>query len=259
MRYKIVACILILSVFSFVLAAPIPVRKVREVCTDTFDGGENMIIVSGKRALKENPYDGESDSDTEWWTPSSQSPASPDHAGGSNPGVGMSSSPSSGSESPLGSKVWSAPGGTKVPLDEEGAFKPGTTTEDQSPSSSGTKSVSWGHTTKVHFFHDGPEPLGLAPPPGREGYLAKVAGQKSPSPEVEDASLSSYFEPPPPPPPKPQSKGSGSKFKTFFGKLGKLNYLPTFHRAASNFKTLFGKLGKLNFRPRSQRTVDTGA
>jgi hypothetical protein len=50
-RYKIVACILlILSVFGFVHAAPVPVQGVREACVDAVDGGENVIIESGKRA-----------------------------------------------------------------------------------------------------------------------------------------------------------------------------------------------------------------
>ncbi len=179
------------------------------------------MIVLGKRAAKGNPYEGEeSDSDTEWWKPSSsQSSPARDYASGNHPGFDMPSSPSGGSESPLWSKVWSTPGGTEA---------------SSSPD-----------TTKVHFFHDGPEELGLPHPPGREGYLAKVAGQQSP--EIEHAST--YFEPPPsPPPPKPQSKGFISNFKSYFGKLaGKLG--PTFERTASNFKTLFSKLGRVNFRP----------
>ncbi|KAN0114049.1 hypothetical protein V8E52_007025 [Russula decolorans] len=223
MRYKTVACILlILSIFSFVLPTPIPVREVREACADAVEGGENVKIVSGKRAPRGNPYDGEeSDSDT-------------------------------------------TPGGTEVPLDE------GTTTESQPASSSKTKSVSWGHTTKVHFYDDEPDTPDLPAPPGREGYLAKVAAQQSLLPDVEHAPLSSYFGPPPPPEPHfyddepdtpdlpappgregylskvagqqsplpevkhappssyfdppPQSKGLVSYFKTFFGKLGKLKF-----------------------------------
>jgi hypothetical protein len=54
-RYKIVAILLILSVISFVLAAPVAVQ-VREACADAMDGGENVIIGSKKRA-------GEGDSD----------------------------------------------------------------------------------------------------------------------------------------------------------------------------------------------------
>jgi hypothetical protein len=223
-----------------------------------------VVIVSGKRAPRGNPGEGavpaESDlypihwSDTESDlfsihlsdTESPQPPSTPDHASGSRPGIGMPSSPSSGSKSPL----WSTAGGTEVPLDTEGAFKPGTTIGNQPPASSGkTKSVSWGHTTKVHIYDKDPFENPLPLPPGRNGYLAKVAAQQSPSPNIEHASSSSYFDPP-----KPQSKGFVSNFKTFFAKLGKLNLRP-------NFKTLSGKLGKLKFRPRfqSQRMVDAGA
>ena len=52
-RYKMVACtLLILSVFSFVLAAPVAVQEVHEAWADAVDGGpgENVIIGLGKRA-----------------------------------------------------------------------------------------------------------------------------------------------------------------------------------------------------------------
>jgi hypothetical protein len=224
MRYKIVACILlILSVFSLVLAAPVPVREVREACADAVGGGETVIIVSEKRARRDNPYEGaDSDSDTEWWTPPSQSSGTRDYGSGSHPGVDMPSFPS---------------GGTGVPLDPEGAFKPGTTIGNQPASSGKTKSVSWGPTTKVHFYDKDPFERPLPRPPGRKGYLAKVAAQQSQSPDIEhDVLSSSHFSPPPQSPPKPQSKGF-----------------------VSNFKTYFSKLGKLKFRPRFQRTTDTGA
>jgi hypothetical protein len=257
-----VACILlVLSAFSFVLAAPVPTQEVREACADAVEGDENMIILSGKRAPRGNPYEGEDSdlfsldlSDTE--SPP-QSPSAPNPASGSHPGVGTPSSPSGGSKSAL-----LTAGGTEVPLDPKGAFKlglppppgregylakvagqqspfpeiehappSGTTTGNQPTSPSGRKSISWDPTTKVHFYHDGPEELGLPPPPGREGYLAKVAKQQSLSPEIEHASPFSHFEPPPPP--KPQSKGFVSNIKS--------------------------KLGKLKFRPRFQRTVEAGA
>jgi hypothetical protein len=297
MQFKMVACIpLILSVFSFVLAAPVPVREVREARTDAVvEGDENMIIVPGKRAARGNPHEGPEEdlyppdlSDTEWGTPPHQSPSAPDYVSGSHPDIDMPSS--GGSKSPL---LSTTPGGTEVPLDSEGAFTPGTTTENQPASSSKTKKVNFWHTTKVHFFdpdlspppeHQSTSSSETAPsnkvllpsgeitseqlppesdflplPPGREGYLAKVAKQPSPSPEsdflplppgrggylakvatqpppspeIEHLSPSRYFDLPPPP---PQSKGFVSKFKTYFGKLG-----------------------KLKFRPRFQRTVDTGA
>ncbi|KAI0279554.1 hypothetical protein BGY98DRAFT_415133 [Russula aff. rugulosa BPL654] len=149
MRYIMVARILlILSVFSFVLAAPVPVQKVREAYADAVDVDENVIIVSRKRA---DPYiDSEWDrSDPEWltWTPSTKSSSASDASRGSD-GVPSPSSSSTGSKLPL--NPLSTPGETKMPLDPEGALKSGSTTEIQPASSSGTKSVSWGHTTRLH-------------------------------------------------------------------------------------------------------------
>jgi hypothetical protein len=287
MRYKIVACILlILSVFSLVLAAPVPVREVREACADAVGGGETVIIVSEKRARRDNPYEGaDSDSDTEWWTPPSQSSGTRDYGSGSHPGVDMPSFPS---------------GGTGVPLDPEGAFKPGTTTP---------KKVNFWHTTKVHIFEPdlspppedqpakkalsvswGPsqlilpsgeiisEPLPPEPlpsPPGREAYLAKMAAQQSPSsehaspssehasPSSDHSSSSSDFDLYPPhspehassssnvdlyPPQSPEHASSSSNVDLYPP--------PESKGFASKFKTFFGKL---KFRPRFQRTVDTGA
>ncbi|KAF8496014.1 hypothetical protein F5888DRAFT_1635321 [Russula emetica] len=197
MQYKVVAWILlILSVFSVVLAAPVPVR---EACDNAAEGGENVIIVSGKRAARGNSYeDSDSDSDTEFWKSPYTSPSSYHYVDGSNTGVDTPSSSLSGSGPPPRS------GETEVPLDPEGAFNPGTTTGNQPASFSNPKKVHWGPTTKVHFYDDN-----LPLPPGREGYLAKVAAQQN---------------------------SFGNKFKTFFSKLG-----------------------KLNFRPRFQPAVDTGA
>jgi hypothetical protein len=198
MRFKIVACIpLILSVFIFVLAAPVPVRAPRGI------------------------YDRSgSDSDTEWWTPPRAKSSSPDHAGssGSHPGVGMPSPSTVGGDSPLWSKAWSTPGGTGVLWDPEGVVKPGTTAEIPPASSTGgkAKSVSWaplkdvqlptGLTVKTPLATD----LKLIPsyPPGWEEFLAKQAAQQSPEPK------------------KPQSKGFVSKSKKFFSKLGKLKFRP---------------------------------
>ena len=196
-----------LSVFSFVLAAPIP-REVRRACADV---GENVVSASERRAplaRRNGPmYGSDSESDTEWWTPKSQSPSTgtPDASGHS--GVGMPSSPSAGSESPVWSKVWSKTGGTEVP---ESAFKP---TENQPASSSQAKKVSWvttpessssspdretkikwAPTTKVFMYDKDP----LRPPPGREGYLAKEAAKTLP---------------------KPKSKGFMGNAKSYFGKF----------------------------------------
>jgi hypothetical protein len=94
-RYKIAACILlILSVFSSVLAAPIPlaVQEVREAYTnsDAVDGGDNVIIEMGKRSGEEVPSvaqaQQEASSSTDWfwkvWTPSQHSSSAPNYASG---------------------------------------------------------------------------------------------------------------------------------------------------------------------------------
>ena len=225
MRFKIVACMLsILPAFIFVLATPIPVREVRDMRADAMEGDEDIIIVAGKRAPPEDPYDltGSDLSGVEWGASST-----PGHD------VGLSSG---GSASPLWSKVWSSPGGTEVPepWHQEGTFKPdsttenkptstsniktvqwGPTTENQLPSSSEAKAVQWGPTTKVFMYAKDPLPS----PPGREAYLAKLAAQTLPQP-----------------------KSFSSKVKTFFGNLK--------HGL---------KHGNLKFRPRFQRTsVDSG-
>jgi hypothetical protein len=299
MRYKIVACILlILSVFSFVLAAPVPVPEIREAV----EGGENVIIVSEKRAAGGNPNrwaDSDSDSDTEWATPSPQSSQPPDHASGSHPGVDTPST-SGGSVSPLWSKVWSTPGGAEVPLDPEGAFKPGTTTP---------KKVNFWHTTKVHIFEPdlspppedqpakkalsvswGPsqlilpsgeiisEPLPPEPlpsPPGREAYLAKMAAQQSPSsehaspssehasPSSDHSSSSSDFDLYPPHSPEHASSSSNvdlypPQSPEHASSSSNVDLYPP--PESKGFASKFKTFfGKLKFRPRFQRTVDTGA
>jgi hypothetical protein len=183
-----------------------------------------------------------------------------------------------------------------VPLDPEGAFKPGPTTENQLASSDKKpKKVNFWHTTKVHFFEPdlspppedhsatetasvswGPsrlmlpsgeiisEPLlppdikPLPRPPGREAYLAKVAAQQSPS--SEHASPSSEHASP-----SSDHSSSSSDFDLYPPHSPEhassssdvdLYPPPESNGFASKFKTFFGKL---KFRPRFQRTVDTGA
>jgi len=72
-RCKIVARILlIVSVFNFVLAAPVAVQEVREAWADAVDGGEDVVIALGKRAQQGYPpwleklLETDSDSDTEF-------------------------------------------------------------------------------------------------------------------------------------------------------------------------------------------------
>jgi hypothetical protein len=93
-RYKIVASILlILSVFSFVLAAPIAVREVREACTNGVDGEKNILIGSstGKRAQPGEdrepllaPVEEPLSSSGRWSSPSQQlgSSSAPNYASG---------------------------------------------------------------------------------------------------------------------------------------------------------------------------------
>jgi hypothetical protein len=79
-RYKLAVHILvILSVFNFMpaLAGPVPVQEVREACADVADEGEDVVIVSGKRAEEgQDPGSpGSSSGSGSWyyeWTPGSQ-------------------------------------------------------------------------------------------------------------------------------------------------------------------------------------------
>jgi hypothetical protein len=199
MQYKIVACILlILSVFSVVLAAPVPAQEVRGACADAVERGENVIIVSEKRALGGSPNKGAesdyphdlSDTESDLFSIDLEPPSS---SGTKSVSWAPTTKVHFYDEEPLPfpppSPKASTPGG--APLDTEGASKPGITTENQPPSSSGTKSASWGPTTKFYFYDE--KPLG-------------------------------------PLPPKPQPKGVVSNLKTYFGELGKLNFRPRFQR-----------------------------
>ena len=102
-RYKIVACILlILSVSSFVPAAPVAVQEVRKVGTDAVDGGDKftvglfrneesalhavkVMIGSGKRAEEEPEPNPEPEPES---SPSSQlqgSTSTPNYASRTRP------------------------------------------------------------------------------------------------------------------------------------------------------------------------------
>ncbi|KAI0283675.1 hypothetical protein BGY98DRAFT_951257 [Russula aff. rugulosa BPL654] len=97
-RYKIVASILlILSVFSFVLAAPIAVREVREACTNGVDGEKNILIGSSTRKRAQPGEDREPllaqveeplSSSGRWSSPSQQlgSSSAPNYASGAEEG-----------------------------------------------------------------------------------------------------------------------------------------------------------------------------
>jgi hypothetical protein len=215
-RYKVVACILlILSVFGFVLAAPVAVQEVREARADgAVDGSENVIIGSGKRAdSEEEPLlqswaQTQEESSSYWsstpWKHQGTS-STPNYASGTHPNPSFSSGDSK--PPPL-----STSGGTEVtsnPLAEGEAnlIQPVTSTEIQPASLSKSKSVSWVppkvslpsgdiHTetlqpeiqpaslSKSKSVSWGPtteiKPLPLSPE--REGYQPKMAAQQSPSP-----------------------------------------------------------------------------
>ena len=96
-RYKIVACILLmLSVFSSVLAAPMPLavqeQEVREAYTDSnaVDGGDNVIIEMEKRSGEEDPSVAQAQQEESWfwkvWAPSqhSSSESAPNYASGTS-------------------------------------------------------------------------------------------------------------------------------------------------------------------------------
>jgi hypothetical protein len=202
MRSKIVAGILLIMtfpVFSFVLAAPIPVREVREACADAMEGDEDVIMMSEKRAPWGARYKREVGLSGDSWAP--------DYASGIHPGVGKPLPSSGGGDSPLWSKVWSTPGGTAVPWNQEGPVKPGTTAENQPASITGNKPklVSWASTKNVLLPSgdvlkrplQSDTNLHLSPPPGQPGYVAKQ-----------------------------QPKSFGSKFKAFFSKLSKFKFRP---------------------------------
>jgi hypothetical protein len=137
-RYKVVACILILSVFGFVLAAPAAVQEVREARADgAVDGSENVIIGSGKRA------DSEEEPLLQSWAKHQGTSSAPNYASGTHPNPSFS----------LGDSVpppLSTSGGIELPWDPLGLTKggaklsqPGTSTEIQPASLSKAKSVLW--------------------------------------------------------------------------------------------------------------------
>jgi hypothetical protein len=152
-RYKIDACILlILSVFGFVLAAPVAVQEVREACADAaVDGDENVIIGWGKRADEEEPL-------LQWWAQAQKgsssywstapwkyhgSSSAPNYASGTRWDLNPSFSPGGSKPPPL-----STSGGTEVPSNplaegEAKLIQPGTSTEIQPASLSKAKSGTW--------------------------------------------------------------------------------------------------------------------
>ena len=241
MRCKIVACnLLILSVFSFVLTAPVPAQEVREACADAIKGGEDVIILSKKRAP--GPMWSESGGDlydradgsevsgpsgskvpdpppnspnTEWWklTKSSSAP-SLQFASPSRPYTSFSPSLSV------------TQGGSGVAWSPE---------KNHPVASSSTKEITLASPSPDRSFGSQDTYRSRLPsPPGRSGYLRKMASQRVAS-----------NSPP---------KGFTTNVKNFFSKFNS--------KLKGGFNKFKGKLGKVKFRPRfhwQRTTVDTGA
>jgi hypothetical protein len=158
-RYKLAVHILvILSVFNLVpvLAAPVAVQAMREACADVAEGGDDVIIVSGKRADEgQDPLTQASPGQsTSVQLPTPGSPPTSDHASGvhqetTNP-IQPPSSASRGAELP-----WYSSDGTGPHLltpDRGGVqeVQPGTTSELLPPASSvRTKTQPWASTTEI--------------------------------------------------------------------------------------------------------------
>jgi hypothetical protein len=258
-QYRIVACILlILSIFSFMLAAPIAVQEVREACANAVDEGGDVIIGLAKRTEvqeKEDPMkywltqgQQEPSSSSDWRSTPSQhqgSSSMPNYASGTHPNPPFSSGESK--PSPL-----STSGGTELswnPESEAKLIQSGTSAEIQPTSSSKAKSVSWAPSKGVKLPSGDiiseplllPEIKPLPRPLGRDAYLVKVAAQQSPSPGIEHTSPSSYFNLPPP--------------------LGWDKYLAKMAKQQSGFfrdpMKALKKFGKLKFRPRFWRISGT--
>ena len=166
-RYKIVTCILlILSLFGFVLAAPVTTQEVREACADAVDGDENVVIRvgPGKRADIQEEED--------LFARAQQGPSSsslaPNYASGTPPDP----SSSSGESKP---PLLSASGEIELSWNPE---PEGGANSVQPASSSKAKSVSWA-PKKMVLLPSGqiytqmlapPESSPLPPPPVPEGH-----------------------------------------------------------------------------------------
>jgi hypothetical protein len=215
-RYKLAVHILvILSVFNFVqvLAAPVPVHGVREACADMADGGEDVIIVSGKRAEEgQDPFTqaspGQGSTSLQLSTSSPQgSPPTSDYASGvhqeTTDPIQLPSSASGEMQRPP-----YASGGTEPHLLIPGSsgvqqVQPGTTSE-LLPSSSVTKTYPWVSTTEI----------GPATPSESSGEIPVIPPDVAQMPQT-------------PAPAKPQSKSVlgrlAWKSKKLFRKLARIS------------------------------------
>jgi hypothetical protein len=227
-RYKIVACILlILSVFGFVLAAPVAVQEVHEAYAAAVDGGENVIIRvgPGKRAdvqEEEDPLLARAQQE-----PSSSSSV-PNYASGTPPDP-----PFSSSESKLPLWITGVPSRPGRPAPSSKALS-SKAPSSKAPSSK-AKSVSWAPWKEVklpsgRIYREMLLPPGLGPEKYQPNQPASSSPAKSVSlPLTKEVQLPSgeiYSEVLPPEmaaqelPPEPQSENIFSKL------VGKLKFKP---------------------------------
>jgi hypothetical protein len=165
-RYKLAVLILVLlSVFNFVpvFAAPVPVQEVREACADVADGGEDVIIVSGKRAEEgQDPLTQASPGQLSTSLPDPPgSPSTPDYASGvhqetTTPIQLPSSASGELQRPPYASSGTELPWHSSVTDDTEphlltpgGEVQPGTTSEFLPSSSVRTKTYPFVSTTEI--------------------------------------------------------------------------------------------------------------
>ena len=232
--YKLAVHILvILSVFSFVPvhAAPVPVQDVREACADVVNRGEDVILVSGKRAEEgQDPLTQASPGQGSTQGPSSTSDdAIGVHQGTINPTQLPSESSMSGeiqgppyasgrTEPPWYSSDGSlvTPGEGEVQRDQLG-----TTSKlpSQPETSMTTETYSFAPVHWVPQLSAVPE-IGPATPSESSGEIAPASSSRILPPSEQEG------------PPKPQSFLSklASKPKSFFRKMGKI------------FKSLFSEM-----------------
>ena len=166
-RYKIVTCILlILSLFGFVLAAPVAIPEVCEACADAVDGDENMVIRVGSRKRADIQEEDDLFARAQQG-PSSSSPA-PNYPSGTPPDPSSSSGESKPPPLSTSGEIelsWN-------PEPESGA------NSVQPASSSKAKSVSWAPKKTVKLpsgqvytqMLAPPESSPLLPPPVPEGH-----------------------------------------------------------------------------------------
>jgi hypothetical protein len=225
-RYKVVACILlILSVFSLALAAPVAVRGAR-TDSDAVDGSDIVTIRSEKRTEEETqPLLGhwqqeEMSSPSDWSSTPSQlqgSSSTPNFASGVRPNPSFSSGVQPGTS-------------TEIQSWRPAKFQPVTSslTKIRPPEPSLTKSVSWAPLRGVSLPSGEIYREGLPPDTEIKQPLPPSPGPSPPpSPPPERESDRAIMKSLSQRPQQPQSKNTNtSKFKKMISKLklGKVKF-----------------------------------